>query len=263
MHHPNRAQQATKPEERGTEQAPLVIKVLPPLNEHEKSATEKQERQDKSESDWWLVKLTGVLAAIGVMQLIVFGFQARRLRQTVEEMKIATKATEKAAKAAEQSAEIAWHDFIATHRPKIIVRRFSINEVGDDGESVDWGYEMVNTGESLATVVRSSTKLWWHPSTEPLLPATPPYADPIAQSIPIEIGMSMALSSQRVKDFSFVSGFEEESDATPTGDRLFALGYIEYKDTIGKTRRTAFLRRYDFKAKCFDIIPHSDYEYAD
>ena len=170
--------------------------------------------------------------------------------------------TEKAASAAEKSAEIARHNFIATHRPKIIVRRFSINRIGDDGDSVDIGYEMVNTGERLATVVRSSTKLWWHPSTESL-PAIPPYTDHIVQSIPIENGMLVSLPSQRVEDFSFVSGFEEESGAATTGDHLFALGYIEYQDTIGKIRRTAFLRQYDFKAKRFDTVPHPDYEYQD
>jgi hypothetical protein len=98
--HTNHAQQEPESDERGTEQAPLIIKVLPPLNEGEKAAAEKQERQDKSESDWWLIKLTGVLAFIGVLQLVVFALQAFRLNQSVREMKIATKATEKAADAA-------------------------------------------------------------------------------------------------------------------------------------------------------------------
>lgn len=113
--HTNHTQQDTKPDERGTEQVPLIIKVLPPLNEEEKSVATKQERQDKSESDWWLVKLTGILAIIGFIQIVVFGLQAFRLRQTVDEMKIATQATEKAASAAEKSAEIARHPSV--HRP--------------------------------------------------------------------------------------------------------------------------------------------------
>ena len=37
-------------------------------------------------SDWWLVRLTGILALIGVIQTIVFGLQAYRLRQTIEKM---------------------------------------------------------------------------------------------------------------------------------------------------------------------------------
>jgi len=84
---PNEAQQNTKPDERGTDEMPLIIKVLPPPDEAEKTAANKQERQDKSNSDWWLVALTGVLAFIGVVQIIVFSIQARRLRQTVDEMR--------------------------------------------------------------------------------------------------------------------------------------------------------------------------------
>lgn len=96
--HPNPAQEAAKPDERGTEQSPLVIKVLPPLNEDEKTAAAQQERKDKSESDWSLVKLTGVLAIIGVIQIIVFGLQARRLRQTVNATKDAADAALKTAR---------------------------------------------------------------------------------------------------------------------------------------------------------------------
>ena len=44
-------QVAPKPDERGTEKSPVIIKVLPSLNEDEKAAAEKQERHDKSESD--------------------------------------------------------------------------------------------------------------------------------------------------------------------------------------------------------------------
>jgi len=95
------------PDIRGTEQSPIVIKVIPPPDDDTKSAAEKKEREDKSESDWWLVKLTGVLALLGLLQLFVFGLQARRLRQTIGEMKIATRATEKAANAAETSANAA------------------------------------------------------------------------------------------------------------------------------------------------------------
>ncbi len=100
-------EQKAKPDTRGTEQSPLVIKVNPsPIND-EKAAEEKKERQEKSDSDWWLVKLTGTLAAIGLLQLFVFGLQARRLRQTIEEMKVATAATQKAANAAKDSADTA------------------------------------------------------------------------------------------------------------------------------------------------------------
>jgi hypothetical protein len=40
--------------------------------------------EDKSNADWWLVKLTAVLGAIGFLQLLVFGYQAWQLKRTVD-----------------------------------------------------------------------------------------------------------------------------------------------------------------------------------
>lgn len=114
--HTDDAQNHAKPDERGTEKAPLVIKVLPPPNEAEKAAADQQDRQDKSKSDWSLVGLTGILAIIGVIQIVVFSLQARRLRQTVDEMKIATSASEMATSATlkRQRAFVAFTSLEAT-----------------------------------------------------------------------------------------------------------------------------------------------------
>ena len=110
------AKQQTKADKQGTEQSPIVVKVIPPTIDDKKSAEEEKKQEEKSASDWWLVKLTAVLAVIGLLQLFVFGMQARRLRQTIEEMRVATKATEKAANAAEWSAKLARDEFDASHR---------------------------------------------------------------------------------------------------------------------------------------------------
>lgn len=96
----NQDHETPKPDVRGTEQSPVVIKVLPPPNDDERLAAERQEKKDKSASDWWSVTLTAVLGCVGVLQLVVFGYQARRLRQSVNEMKISNRAAEKAAEAA-------------------------------------------------------------------------------------------------------------------------------------------------------------------
>ena len=61
------------------------------------STQEAQERQEKATNDRklveftkWLVVATAVLAAIAFLQAGVFGLQARRLRQSVEEMRATT-----------------------------------------------------------------------------------------------------------------------------------------------------------------------------
>ena len=77
----------------------MVVKVIPPKITAEEATADKKERKEKQESDWWLVRLTAVLALIGVLQVIVFGWQARRLRQSVEVTKEAADAAKKSADA--------------------------------------------------------------------------------------------------------------------------------------------------------------------
>jgi hypothetical protein len=55
--------------ERGTEQSPFIVKVLP------------------FPSTDWVAVFTAVLCTVGVLQLAVFGLQARRLKQTIQAMR--------------------------------------------------------------------------------------------------------------------------------------------------------------------------------
>jgi hypothetical protein len=80
-------QQSTAIDQRGTEQSPAIVKIIPTPKTAEETETDRKEREDKNKSDWWLVKLTGALAIIGALQLFVFGYQAIQLKRTV----IATK----------------------------------------------------------------------------------------------------------------------------------------------------------------------------
>lgn len=192
-----------------------------------------------------LAYLTCLLVAVGSVQIGLFFWQLLLMRKAVKDGTIV--------------AETARKEFIATHRPKIIVRRFFHQDLGGDEDSVDIGCEIVNIGESLATVVWWSLRMWRHPSSQPL-PGNPPYAERIAQSIPIDNGMLVPLPSLRAAGFHFESGGEEESGEE--GSWLI-LGYVEYEDINEKLRRTAFLRRYNPQSNSFVIVPHADYEYQD
>lgn len=72
--------------QRGTEQSPIVVKVLPTPKTNEETVQEQQNRQDQSSANWWMVKLTFAIGLITLVQLFVFGLQARRLRQTILKM---------------------------------------------------------------------------------------------------------------------------------------------------------------------------------
>lgn len=80
------AQQQTSPDLRGTENAPVIVKVLEAPKSEQEAAQEKADRQDVSSANWWMVRLTGVLGLIGIVQAGVFWIQAGRLKETIKKM---------------------------------------------------------------------------------------------------------------------------------------------------------------------------------
>jgi len=73
-------------DKRGTEQSPIVVKVLPSAKTQDEPAGNKAETLDRPSADWWMVRLTAAIAVIGLIQTIVFGIQAYMLRQTISKM---------------------------------------------------------------------------------------------------------------------------------------------------------------------------------
>jgi hypothetical protein len=78
------SQKAAATDQRGTEKSPLIVKTIPSEKGHEEAAAEQAEKEDKSRSDWWLVKLTGVLAFFAAIQCIIFSWQGVQLKRTVD-----------------------------------------------------------------------------------------------------------------------------------------------------------------------------------
>jgi hypothetical protein len=114
-----------------------------------------------SSPEWWTVYLTAVLAAIGIMQTIVFGLQAHRLKQTIEAMKKIgadqSRDMQASIAAAEKSADIAERTIAATQRPWISI------DIGINGDlvfdangnaKVHLLFTLNNIGRSPATNVR-------------------------------------------------------------------------------------------------------------
>jgi hypothetical protein len=90
--HPKQSQSQTSPQQttedlRGTEKAPVVVNVLPAPRTLEEAKQDAQDRQDKATLEWRTLLLTSITTIVLVLQLFVFGLQARRLNQTVKAMK--------------------------------------------------------------------------------------------------------------------------------------------------------------------------------
>ena len=77
----------TETDQNRTQNPSLSIKNTPTQKAQKEPSENANGAKDKAYSDWWMVWLTGILALIGFLQLIVFGLQARRLRQTIVAMK--------------------------------------------------------------------------------------------------------------------------------------------------------------------------------
>jgi hypothetical protein len=83
---PNTSKEQSNDDLRGTDQSPISVRVLPTPKTDEETSQEKKNRDDLSSANWWMVRLTGAIGFIGLLQLFVFGLQAFQLRQTIRKM---------------------------------------------------------------------------------------------------------------------------------------------------------------------------------
>jgi hypothetical protein len=91
LNNPTNTEQPSQPEQRGTEDRPVVVKVLPTEKTTAERTQQERERQQRETSDKRIFWLTVALVAVGglqfialIVQAVVFGVQARRLRQSVD-----------------------------------------------------------------------------------------------------------------------------------------------------------------------------------
>lgn len=236
------AQQPAAPDQRGTEQSPLVVKSIPTPKTHEETAADEAEKKDKSNSDWWLVKLTGVLAGIGFLQLIVFAWQGIQLRRAVTVTKEAT--------------NLAKQEFTATHRPKVIVHGMDVKLAGD-GELRRVNFRYVNAGDTDAFVTSISSRILW--TKHSMVPADIEFTrhDVIKDPILVPSGKNgFAITPDEVNFVTLVRSGRGGHDTA------YCVGVIVYRDTNDIERRTGFCRRYDSERERWLKAEDEDHEYS-
>ena len=81
------AKAPAQPDQNNSQAPAFGIKQEPSKSAQYEPAENPKDTDEKASADWWMVKLTAILAAIGALQLVIFGLQARRLRQTIDTMK--------------------------------------------------------------------------------------------------------------------------------------------------------------------------------
>jgi hypothetical protein len=144
---PDKSGQQPQTDQRGTENSPIVVKITPPEILQKQSEQAAPKENSKSSAEWWTVYLTGLLAAIGVMQTFVFGIQARRLKQTIIKMdEIAVGQTKDMSDAIEQSSRSAT---AMEHVSIGIAKTADMNEQMFENQSAFWNKQTKNYGKII------------------------------------------------------------------------------------------------------------------
>jgi hypothetical protein len=236
------AQQSAPKDQRGTEQFPAFVKIIPTQKTPEEAEADRKEKEQKDTNDTRLVWFTGLLACIGFLQLLVFGWQGIQLKRTVTAAKEATK--------------LARDEFVATHRPKIIVHGMDAKLAGE-GELRHVNFRYVNAGDTDAFVTSIASHILW--TKHSMVPAGIELKrhEVIKDPILLPSGKNgFAITSDEVNFVTLVRSGRAGHDIA------FCVGVVVYRDTNGVERRTGFCRRYDSDRERWLKVEDQDYEYA-
>jgi hypothetical protein len=170
---------------------------------------------------------TIAIAAFTVLLVIVGGIQSWLLRKSVDAMR---------------------EDFVATHRPRLILRdAFSVPVAGNELIEVD--YSITNVGGSRCIIVRTALDVVEDPNRHSGLKQHPAFTD--RQLI------GEAFAAGETKEFHFRAGIRWPADRIQwmddaVGDLVFC-GHINYQDRSSRpaNRRMAFYRGYSYAAQRF------------
>lgn len=148
-------------------------------------------------------------------------------------------------------------EFIATHRPRILVHSFHYSSEGADKIGAMFSY--VNTGASAATVEAIAgqiAEVFEIPSRAPSIGPQKLVGKKLAGGEEAMFTISSSLTHKQM----VIDGERKRRGHS----YLFAVctGYVAYSDELGIRRKTGFCRRYDPDTRSWLRVENSDYEYA-
>jgi hypothetical protein len=169
-------------------------------------------------------------------------------------------------KAAMAAIALGRDEFAASHPPKLIVRRVSLDEgtIGTAPITRPWKvqYIVANTGGARATIYETNATIFCANDEDEGLPAIPPYdaGEDSQDEWSLEPGESRP-RFVHLTDDQVNAARREWTETKQHVHRFYLIGYIQYRDVAGIVRRTAFCRVLDRKNKRFKLTTNPDYEY--
>ena len=242
-------------DQRGTEQMPLSVKVIPSSKSAEETAREERERQEKSAADKrladeterladeaenlgtvtrWLAGLVLLLLVAALGQIALFWQQLRLMRQATED-------AAGTARAAQASADNAEKTLITTQRafvyPKSISKEwFGARRLKEAGEIVEWVFTPEWENSGTTPTKKGLSHVSWKRFPKGSGPETIQFGD---QWVP---GSRREHSRIFVAPKSTVSGRPVSISAHDlrSGDPCFVWGWFEYDDIFDTRHRSEF-----------------------
>jgi hypothetical protein len=279
--------QPTAPDQRGTDQLPLSVKIVPSPDSKEKGEQELREREDKAETDkklafetqriadytFYLGIFTLAVFCAATGQIVLFWIQLRYIRQSLKDAKIAADAAKESADTAREAIALTRNTFIAANRPKLIVLEVVVWQPSSfekmcacepyefiPGEELRGHVELVNIGGTPANIEFMCQTISW---TQKHLPMSPPY-----NTLSINRSEMILAAGERHTWAGMKSRnpMGQEADAINVGGegwRLYVMGWIRYTDDRKIILYTRFCRQLQYPERRFRAIDDPDYEYAD
>jgi hypothetical protein len=241
--------QASKPYERGTEQFPVIIKVLPTKESEEKAAADAHREDEKTANDGRLAGFTELLfwatcalSVIALFQLFVFGWQGVQLKRAVS--------------AAKEATELSNREFISTHRPKIIVHAIDVKRFPDIARPQASEIDKIGAillcfnkgrGAAINVEIRGTTMV---SSTVPDAKIQRPIIKTV-DSLGIGIKIWVEINTERAIQ-----------DLITSVHPIYFIGTISYFDKNGNRRETGFCHMFDANRGRWIRIKTKTYDYA-
>lgn len=208
---------------------------------------------------------TAVLVVVGAVQLILFFWQLRLIRTSLDDAKVSADAAADAAKAASRQAHVAEETLARIERPYLYVIKVEGITVSDetgmfeDGRIwLDVEYSIVNHGKIPAIVEEPRAGL--SVSREPKLPPRLRFDDSLVID-PILAPGEVRLQSERLEWKEFTAT-EDDPNAPFFGeDQLWFWVIIPYRGPFSQDHEIRKCWRYD-KDRCRFIGPWGNFQYS-
>jgi hypothetical protein len=243
----------TAPNPTGTDKQPFVVKSLEAEKTPERSEQDRPEREEKSANERSLIVWTMVLGVATVVLAIIAGIQVGVFWVQLKLMRVAVSDGTLIAKTARE-------EFLATHRPRIRVRRIALSQDTKTGDN-HVSFTIANVGGTIAHITGGMDRIEYRPK----LLGLPNIQKPIRGGFPIGAAplYAGAQNSYTIHDEAVMVDFQFERGIVADNrmKRLYCYGFIVYTDNLGTIRETGFCRV--FEGDSFIRINNPDYEYED